>query len=53
MMSWAIRLVLVLAGAIAAAFVARDAENFSVVQGMVAVALIAAVVVLVAVTRRK
>ena len=53
MISWAIRLVLVLAGAVAAVFVARDAENFSVVQGMVAVALIAAVVVLVAVTRRK
>jgi hypothetical protein len=53
MMTWAIRLLLVLAGSIAAVFVARDAGNFSVVQGMVAVALIAAVVVLVAVTRRK
>lgn len=53
MMGWVVRLLLVLAGAIAAVFVARDAENFSVVQGMVAVALIAALVVLVAVTRRR
>ena len=39
--------------AIAAIFVARDAENFSVVQGMVAVALVAAVVLVIALTRRK
>ena len=53
MMGWVVRLVLVLAGAIAAIFVARDAANFGVVQGMVAVALIAAVVVALAMTRRK
>jgi hypothetical protein len=53
MMGWLIRLVLIAAGAIAAIFVARDAENFGVVQGMVAVALIAAIVLAVALSRRK
>jgi hypothetical protein len=53
MFGWLVRIVLVAAGAVAALFVARDAENFSVVQGMVAVALIAAIVLLVALTRRK
>jgi hypothetical protein len=50
---WLIRIVLVAAGAVAALFVARDAENFGVVQGMVAVALIAAVVLVLALLRRK
>jgi hypothetical protein len=53
MIGWVVRIVLVAAGAIAALFVARDAANFSVVQGMVAVALIAAVVLAVALLRRK
>jgi len=53
MIGWLIRLVLVAAGAVAALFVARDAENFGVVQGMVAVALIAAVVLAFALTRKK
>jgi hypothetical protein len=53
MMGWLIRLLLLGAGAITALFVARDAENFGVVQGMVAVALIAAVVIAFALTRRK
>ncbi len=53
MIGWLIRLLLIGAGAIAALFVARDAENFGVVQGMVAVALIALVVVVVALTRRR
>jgi hypothetical protein len=53
MIGWAIRLVLVAAGAIAALLVARDAENFTVVQGMVAVALIAAAVLALALFRRK
>jgi pantothenate synthetase len=53
MIGWAIRLLLVAAGALAAVFVARDAENFTVVQGMVAVALVAAAVVAVAIFRRK
>jgi hypothetical protein len=43
---WA-RLVLAAAGAITAIFVARDAPNFQVVEGMVGIALIAAVVVAV------
>ena len=48
-----LRLVLVAAGAVAALFVARDAPNFGVVQGMIGVALIAAVVVLLALGRRR
>lgn len=42
---WA-RLVLVAAGAITALFVARDAPNFQVVEGMVGIGLIAAIVAL-------
>jgi uncharacterized membrane protein YeaQ/YmgE (transglycosylase-associated protein family) len=53
MIGWLLRIVLVAAGAVAALFVARDAENFGVVQGMVAVALIAAAVVGAALIRRK
>lgn len=53
MIGWIIRLLLAAAGAIAALFVAREAENFSVVQGMVAVALIAALVLALALLRRK
>lgn len=53
MMGWLLRGVLVAAGAIAALFLARDAPNFGVAQGMIAVALIAAVVVVLALTRRK
>jgi hypothetical protein len=53
MIGWAIRLLLVASGAIAAIFVARDAENFSVVQGMAAVAMIAAIVLALALFRRK
>ncbi|MFZ4409528.1 MAG: hypothetical protein ACOYOH_19460 [Paracraurococcus sp.] len=41
---WA-RLVLAASGTITAVFVARDAPNFDVVEGMVGIALIAAVVV--------
>lgn len=52
-MSWLIRILLVAAGGIAALFVARDAPNFAVVEGMVAVALIAGIVVALALTRRK
>jgi len=48
-----VRLVLVVSGAIAALFVARDADNFLVVSAMVAVALIAAVVVILALFQRK
>jgi hypothetical protein len=48
-----LRIPLALAGAIAALFVARDAPNFTVVEGMIAVAIIAAVVVALALTRRR
>jgi hypothetical protein len=53
MIGWIVRLVLLAAGAVTALFVARDAGNFDVVQGMVAVALVAAVVLAVALLRRK
>ena len=53
MIGWAVRLLLVAAGAVAALFVARDAENFTLVQGMVAVALFAALVLVVALFRRR
>ena len=46
---WA-RLVLAAAGAITALFVARDAPNFNVVEGMVGIGLIAAVVVAIVLT---
>jgi hypothetical protein len=49
---WA-RLVLVAAGAITAIFVARDAPNFQVVEGMVGIALIAAVVVALVLLQRR
>lgn len=52
-MGWLIRLLLLAAGAIAALFVAREAENFGVVQGMVALALIAAVLLVLALARRR
>ncbi|WP_237216830.1 hypothetical protein [Falsiroseomonas oryziterrae] len=53
MFGWVVRIILVAAGAVTALFVAQDAENFTVVQGMVAVAMVAAAVVLLAVIRRK
>jgi hypothetical protein len=47
-----LRLVMVLAGGIAALLVSRDAANFEVVAGMIAVAVIALAVLIVALTRR-
>lgn len=47
------RIPLVLAGAIAALFVARDAPNFAVVEGMIAIAIIAVVVLVLALTRKR
>jgi hypothetical protein len=52
-MTWLLRGLLAAAGAIAALFVARDAPNFMVVEGMVATVLIAAIVLVLALTRRK
>ncbi|WP_207802888.1 hypothetical protein [Roseicella frigidaeris] len=47
------RILLVAAGAITALFVARDAPNFQVIEGMVGIAIIAVVVgVLVLLNRR-
>jgi hypothetical protein len=52
-MGWIVRVALLAGGALAALFVARDAENFSVVQGMMAVAVIAVLVLLAALLRRR
>jgi hypothetical protein len=48
-----VRIPLVIAGAVAALFVARDAPNFAVVEGMIAIAIIAAVILALALTRRR
>jgi len=52
-MPWLIRILLLAAGAITALFVARDAPNFVVIEGMVATLIIAAIVLVLALTRRK
>jgi hypothetical protein len=51
--SWLIRLLLAGAGAVTALFVARDAPNFVVIEGMVATVIIAAIVLVLALTRKK
>lgn len=48
-----IRILLLFAGAITALLVARDAENFAVVQGMVAIGLIALIVGILALINRR
>ena len=53
MITWVVRLLLALAGAVAGMFVADDSENFTVVQGMVAVVIFAAVVLGFAVSGRR
>ncbi len=53
MISLIVRVVLALGGSLAAFFVARDSPNFGVVQGMVAVAILAAAVIVAAFIRRK
>jgi orotate phosphoribosyltransferase len=53
MIGWIVRILLLAGGAVAALFVAPDAENFDVVQGMAAVAIFAAVVLAVALLSRK
>jgi len=52
-MTWVVRILLVAAGGIAAWFVSPDASNFGVVEGMVAVALIAVAVLAAALVTRK
>jgi uncharacterized membrane protein YcaP (DUF421 family) len=48
MVAWLTRIFLVLGGAVASWFVSRDAPNFSVVQGVVAMLLIALTVAVLA-----
>ena len=48
-----LRIILIAAGAIAALIASREAENFQVVQGMVALGLIALLVVVLAILDRK
>ncbi len=52
-MGWLIRLLLAAAGVVTTVFMARDAPNFVVVEGMVAVAIIAAIVLAFALMRKK
>ncbi len=47
-----IRFILAAAGAVTTLLVAEDAPNFTVVQGIVAIALIAAVIFVIAALRR-
>jgi hypothetical protein len=53
MIGWIVRILLLAGGAVAALFVAPDAENFDVVQGMASVAILAAAVLVVALISRK
>ena len=48
-----LRIPLMLAGLIAALFVARDAPNFHVVEGLLAIGLIAGIIVVLAISRRR
>jgi hypothetical protein len=46
--SWVVRLLLIAAGAVAQWFVTEDAPNFGIVQGVVAVLLLALIVFVLA-----
>jgi hypothetical protein len=48
MLSWAVRLILIAADFVAGIFVARDALNFEVIQGVVAILLVAMLVFVLA-----
>ena len=52
-MSFIVRLLLVVAGALAALFVARDALGFPVVTGVIAILLVAVAVIALAFVRRR
>ena len=52
-MAWLLRIALLAGGVVAAWFVAPDAPNYTVVQGMMTVAIIAACVVLAALINRR
>ncbi len=48
MLSWLVRLILIVAGVIAEFFVARDALNFAVIQGVVALLVVTMIVFVLA-----
>lgn len=52
MWGWIVRIVLALAGLVTGWFVAADAPNFGVIQGIVAIGLIAFLVLVFALGRR-
>jgi hypothetical protein len=52
-MAWIIRVALLAGGVVAAWFVAPDAPNYGVVQGMASVAIIALCVLAAALIRRR
>lgn len=52
-MTWLLRIALLAGGTVAAWFVAPDAPNFTVVQGMMTVAIIAIAVIAAALIRRR
>jgi hypothetical protein len=52
-MAWLVRLVLLAAGALGAVFVARDAPNFGVVQGLLGVGILAAAILAAALIRKR
>jgi len=52
-MAWLVRIALLAGGAVAAWFVAPDAPNYSVVQGMMTVVIIAIAVLAAALIRRR
>ena len=52
-MGLALRILLTASGAVAAVLVARDAPNFGVVQGMLALVLVVAVLLVAALLRRR
>jgi hypothetical protein len=52
-MAWLVRIALLAGGAVAAWFVAPDAPNYSVVQGMMTVFIIAIAVFAAALIRRR
>ncbi len=51
-MGFLVRIILLVAGAITTLFVAADADNFGVVQGMVGLGVVTAVVLVLALWRR-
>lgn len=48
MLSWLVRLILIVAGILAEFFVARDAINFSIIQGVMALLIFGVIVIALA-----